>query len=55
MSLSVYIVKELKEYELIYTFIKIYGKLNQISDKFKRAIEAFEMLREVANEGNNPD
>jgi len=54
LSISIYIAKEIKEYELIYGFIKLYGKINQISDRIKRAIETFEMLREVAYEGDNP-
>ena len=54
LSLSIHIVKEIKEFELIYSFVKLYGRINQISDRIKRAIETFEMLREVAYEGNNP-
>ena len=54
ISLSIHIVKEIKEFELIYSFIKLYGRINQISDRIKRAIDTFEMLREVAYEGNNP-
>jgi hypothetical protein len=40
----------MREYQLIYDLVKLCGLINVISDKIKRAIEVFEMLREVAEE-----
>jgi len=53
LSLCIHVVKEIKEFELIYSFTKLIGRIYQISDRIKSAIETFEMLREVAYEGNN--
>jgi hypothetical protein len=53
LALAISVAKEIKEFDLIYSFIKIYGKINQISDRVKRAIETFEMLLGLAYEGQN--
>ena len=51
----IFIVKLLKEYDLLYYFVKLYGLINQIMDRFKKAIEIYLFLRDLACELDDPD
>ena len=43
----------MKEYQLLYNLMKLFGLISQICDKIKKAIEAFEVLRDIAFELGN--
>jgi hypothetical protein len=51
---SLYFVKLLEDFELVYVFFKIYGLTLQLNNKITKSIQAFEMLRDLAYEIKNP-
>ena len=40
----------MREYQLLYNLIKLFGLISQITDRVKKAIDAFELLRDLAYE-----